>query len=49
MPMKLFYHVRSDDYRACLDTIREKFGMNEEVDGAKTMLLLDDESRIELV
>ena len=49
MSMKLFYHIKPDDYRAHLDTIREKFGMNEEVDGAKTMLMLDDDSQIELV
>ena len=47
--MKLFYRIKPDNYRAHLDTIREKFGMNEEVDGAKTMLMLDDDSQIELV
>ena len=47
--MKLYYRIEPDDFRDCLDTIREKFGMNEEVDGAKTMLMLDDDSQIELV
>ena len=47
--MKLFYRVRPEDYRACFDKIIEKFGMHEEVDGAKTMLMLDDDSHIELV
>ncbi|TET08664.1 MAG: hypothetical protein E3J86_10310 [Candidatus Thorarchaeota archaeon] len=47
--MKLFYRVSPDEYRACLDEIREKFGMLEEVDEARTMLLLDDDSQIERV
>ncbi|MHA2043160.1 MAG: hypothetical protein ACXAAO_05990 [Candidatus Thorarchaeota archaeon] len=47
--MKLFYRVNPDDYRACFDKIREKFGMQEEVDEARTMLMLDDDSQIERV
>ncbi|MFW9926395.1 MAG: hypothetical protein ACFFDM_06455 [Candidatus Thorarchaeota archaeon] len=47
--MKLFYRVRPEDYRDCFDKIREKFGMHEEVDEARTMLMLDDDSQIERV
>ncbi|MFW9889031.1 MAG: hypothetical protein ACFFER_12665 [Candidatus Thorarchaeota archaeon] len=44
--MKLFYRINPDTYRSCMDRIREEFGMHEEVDEDKTILLLDDESRI---
>ncbi|MHA2025069.1 MAG: hypothetical protein ACW98U_04125 [Candidatus Thorarchaeota archaeon] len=47
--MKLFYRVKPEDYRGCFDMIREKFGMQEEVDEARTMLMLDDDSQIERV
>ncbi len=47
--MKLFYRVSPDEYRDCLDKICEKFGMHEEVDEARTMLMLDDDSQIERV
>ncbi len=47
--MKLFYRVSPDEYRNCLDKICEKFGMLEEVDEARTMLMLDDDSQIERV
>ena len=47
--MKLFYRLSPDEYRNCLDKIRDKFGMNEEVDEARTMLMLDDDSQIEMV
>ncbi len=47
--MKLFYRVSPDEYRDCLDKICEKFGMHEEVDEARTMLLLDNDSQIERV
>ncbi len=47
--MKLFYRVSLDEYRDCLDKICEKFGMHEEVDEARTMLMLDDDSQIERV
>ncbi len=47
--MKLFYQVSPDEYRDCLDKICEKFGMHEEVDEARTMLMLDDDSQIERV
>lgn len=47
--MKLFYKVNPDEYRDCLDRIRERFSMHEEVDEARTFLLLDDEDKIERV
>jgi hypothetical protein len=47
--MKLFYKVTPDVYRACMDQIRDKFSMHEEVDEARTILMLDDESQIERV
>ncbi|TFF91492.1 hypothetical protein EU545_03870 [Candidatus Thorarchaeota archaeon] len=47
--MKLYYRLNPDDYRACLDKIRERFSMHEEVDEARTILLLDDEDLIERV
>ncbi|MHA1769402.1 MAG: hypothetical protein ACTSV3_06070 [Candidatus Thorarchaeota archaeon] len=47
--MKLYYKVTPDVYRSCLEQIREKFAMHEEVDEAHTILLLDDESQIERV
>ena len=47
--MKLFYKIEPSQYREALDKIKEKFGMHEEVDEARTMLLLDSEDTIELV
>jgi hypothetical protein len=47
--MKLFYRVKPEDYPGCFEKIREKFGMHEEVDEARTMLMLDDDSQIERV
>ncbi|MGQ4912333.1 MAG: hypothetical protein ACP6KW_09215 [Candidatus Thorarchaeota archaeon] len=47
--MKLYYKVTPDAYRSCLEQIREKFAMHEEVDEARTILMLDDESQIERV
>ncbi len=47
--MKLFYRVSPDEYRACMAKICEKFGMLEEVDEARTMLMLDDDSQIERI
>lgn len=44
--MKLFYRIDPAAYRSCMDRIREEFGMHEEVDEDKTILMLDDESRI---
>jgi len=47
--MKLFYRVSPDKYRECMDSIRERFGMHEEVDEASTILMLEDRSQIEKV
>ncbi|MHA1963726.1 MAG: hypothetical protein ACXACG_04410 [Candidatus Thorarchaeota archaeon] len=47
--MKLFYKVNPDEYRICMDQIRDKYGMHEEVDEARTILMLDDDSQIERV
>ena len=47
--MKLFYKVSPDRYRICIDKIRDEFGMHEEVDEARTILMLDDDSQIERV
>lgn len=47
--MKLFYKVSPDNYRSCMEKIRERFGMHEEVDEARTILMLDDMSQIERV
>ena len=45
----MFYKISPSQYREALDKIKEKFGMHEEVDEARTMLLLDSEDTIELV
>ena len=47
--MKLFYKVSPEEYRICMDQIRDKYGMHEEVDEARTILMLDDDSQIERV
>jgi hypothetical protein len=47
--MKLYYKVSPEEYRICLDQIRDKYGMHEEVDEARTILMLDDDSQIERV
>ena len=47
--MKLFYKVGPEEYRICMDQIRDKYGMHEEVDEARTILMLDDDSQIERV
>ncbi|MFW9796609.1 MAG: hypothetical protein ACFFE2_06200 [Candidatus Thorarchaeota archaeon] len=47
--MKLFYRVSPEEYREAMDKIREQFGMHEEVDEARTMLMLDDVSQIEQI
>lgn len=44
--MKLFYRIDPTMYRSCMDKIRDEFGMYEEIDEDKTILMLDDESRI---
>ena len=47
--MKLFYRVRPGEYRSCMEQIRDKFTMHEEIDEASTILMLEDESQIEKV
>jgi hypothetical protein len=47
--MKLFYKVSPEKYRACMETIRERFGMHEEVDEASTILMLEDNSQVQKV
>ena len=47
--MKLFYKITPEKYREALDKIKERFEMHEEVDEAKTMLMLESEDKIELV
>lgn len=47
--MKLFYKIDPEKYRIALDKIKSEFGMHEEVDEAKTMLMLNTEDKIELV
>lgn len=47
--LKLFYKVDPAIYRECLDKIRRKFGMHEDIDEEKTILTLDDDSQIEQV
>ena len=47
--MKLFYKVNPEEYRSCMDKIKDHFNMHEEVDEEKTILLLDDETKIEKV
>ncbi len=47
--MKLFYKVDPSKYRSCIDAVKERFGMTEDVDEEKTFLTLSDESQIEQV
>ncbi len=47
--MKLFYKIEPSVYREALDKIKAEFGMHEEIDEARTTLLLDDEKKIEQV
>jgi hypothetical protein len=47
--MKLFYRVSPDKYHECMDRIRERFGMHEEVDEASTILMLEDDSQVQKV
>ena len=47
--MKLFYKVNPEEYRICMDKVKDQFNMHEEVDEEKTILLLDDETKIEKV
>lgn len=47
--MKLFYKVPPSEYPRMMEAIRVRFGMNQEVDEEKTILMLDSEDTIELV
>jgi hypothetical protein len=47
--VRLFYKVRPDEYMNCMKQIREKFAMHEEIDEARTTLMLEDQSQIERV
>jgi len=47
--VKLFYYVDPLAYEPSMKKVREKFGMHQEVDEDKTILMLDDKSKIELV
>ena len=47
--MKLFYKVNPEEYRICMDKVKDHFNMHEEVDEEKTILLLNDETKIEKV
>ncbi len=47
--MKLFYKVSPIEYMNLMKQIRERFGMHEEIDEARTTLILDDQSQIERI
>lgn len=47
--MKLYYRVKPEDFRQCMERIRENYGMHEEIDEVRTILKLDDEDQIERV
>ncbi len=47
--LKLFYKVEPDKYRDAMNAIKTRFNMHEEIDEAKTMLMLETEDTIELV
>ncbi len=47
--MKLFYKVHPSKYQQAMEAIKERFGMHQEVDEEKTILMLDSEDIIELV
>ncbi|MBD3407618.1 MAG: hypothetical protein GF411_15990 [Candidatus Lokiarchaeota archaeon] len=47
--MKLFYKVKPSEYSDKMTKVAKKFGMNKEVDEDRTILMLDDTSRIEIV
>ena len=49
MLMKLYYRVKPEEFRACMDRIRDNYGMHEEVDETRTVLKLEDEDLIERV
>lgn len=47
--MKLYYKMDPDRYAECMEKIREEFEMHQDIDEEKTILSLDDKSRIERV
>ncbi len=47
--MKLYYRLKPEDYSRCLEEIRQRFSMHQEVDEARTTLRTEDQSRIERV
>ncbi|MGY5858466.1 MAG: hypothetical protein RTU63_03785 [Candidatus Thorarchaeota archaeon] len=47
--MKLFYKLDPNQYPEKMKKIREEFGMTEDIDEEKTILSLNDDSRIERV
>jgi hypothetical protein len=47
--LKLFYRISPLDYREAMERVRLEFNMHEEIDEARTMLMLEDISRIEIV
>ncbi|MHA2189878.1 MAG: hypothetical protein ACXAAP_06570, partial [Candidatus Thorarchaeota archaeon] len=47
--MKLFYKISPSIYREAMERVRVEFNMHEEIDEARTLLMLEDISRIELV
>ena len=47
--MNLYYRLNPDDFRRCMDQIRDHYRMHEEIDEALTVLKLDDEDTIERV
>ena len=47
--MKLYYRVKPEDFRACMDRIRDNYQMHEDVDEVRTVLKLDDEDKIERI
>ncbi len=47
--MKLYYRVEPEEFRLCMDKIRDNYGMHEEIDEVHTSLKLDEEDKIERV
>ena len=47
--MKLFYKINPSFYKEAMKRVRMEFTMHEEIDEARTLLMLEDMSRIELV
>ncbi|MBS3795447.1 MAG: hypothetical protein KGY80_11145 [Candidatus Thorarchaeota archaeon] len=47
--MKLFYKVDPQVYEEKMNEAKEEFGMHQEIDEEKTILMLDDTSKIERI